>query len=71
MTLGRNADGWTRAKAERELAHVVADVERGVWRPAEREPVAAAPSEIPTFYKRAAEWFERQKLGGVRAPSPD
>ena len=30
VTLGGAADGWTRAKAETELRHVLADVERGL-----------------------------------------
>jgi integrase len=66
LTLGSKADGWDRARAERELAHIVADVERGLWRPAEAAPVAAAPRECPTFHEYATEWFERQKLEGGR-----
>ena len=34
VTLGRPEDGWTRERAEVELRHVLADVERGIWRPA-------------------------------------
>ena len=33
VTLGGAADGWTRQKAEAELRHVLADVERGLWAP--------------------------------------
>ncbi len=31
VTLGLQADGWTRSKAEVELANVLADVRRGLW----------------------------------------
>jgi hypothetical protein len=39
VTLGTAEDGWTREKAEDRLRHVLADVERGIWRPHEPEPV--------------------------------
>jgi integrase len=56
VTLGRPEDGWTRERAEAELRHVLADVERGIWRPHEPEPVEA-PQEVPTFHEFASEWF--------------
>lgn len=31
LTLGRDADGWTRRRAEDELANVLADVRRDLW----------------------------------------
>ena len=31
VTLGGAEDGWTRQRAEAELRHVLADVERGVF----------------------------------------
>lgn len=31
LTLGREADGWTRRRAEDELANVLADVRRDLW----------------------------------------
>jgi integrase len=31
LTLGRDADGWTRRRAEEELANVLADVRRDLW----------------------------------------
>ena len=65
VTLGSREDGWDRAKAERELQHILADVERGKWQPAERE-VIEAPREMPNFHEFASEWFERQKLEGGR-----
>jgi hypothetical protein len=36
VTLGGAANGWTRQKAEGELRHVLADVERGLWAPRRR-----------------------------------
>ena len=51
----------TAGEAERELRHVLADVERGTWTPraaieppAEREP-------IPTFHVFAEEWWTRNE----------
>lgn len=44
---------------------MLADVRRGIWKPAQPEPLAA-PSECPTFHEFASEWFERQKLEGGR-----
>ncbi len=33
LTLGTRDEGWTQARAERELRHMLADVERGRWQP--------------------------------------
>src|ERR1700694_1747175 len=38
VTLGSREDGWDRAKAERELQHILADVDRGKWQPGQRRP---------------------------------
>jgi integrase len=65
VTLGSREDGWDRAKAERELQHILADVERGKWQPTQRE-VIETPRETPTFHEFASEWFERQKVEGGR-----
>jgi integrase len=65
VTLGSREDGWTQAKAERELQHILADVERGKWQPIGRE-IIEAPREMPTFHEFASEWFERQKVEGGR-----
>jgi integrase len=64
-TLGVAADGWTRERAEVALADILSDVRRGIWRPAQPEPVIA-PREVPTFHEFASEWFERQKVEGGR-----
>ena len=46
----------SRADAERELACVMADVTRGLWKPA---TIADAPPEIPTFHEYAEDWWLR------------
>jgi integrase-like protein len=56
VNLGRPEEGWDRERAERELRHVLADVERGAWRLHEPEPVEA-PAEVPTFHGFASEWL--------------
>lgn len=58
VSLGRPEDGWTRDRAEAELRHVLADVERGIWQPHEPAP---APAEVPTFHEFASQWFERHR----------
>jgi len=59
VTLGGAADGWTRAKAEAELRHVLADVERGIWVP-DTERAAVAPAS-PTFHEFASDWLEARR----------
>src|SRR5829696_6609926 len=56
VTLGTKAQGWNRTKAETELRHVLADVERGIWTPAAPEPVDS-PTETPGFHAFASEWL--------------
>ena len=59
ITLGGAEDGWTRQKAEAELRHVLADVDRGLWAPgvtSAREAPAA-----PTFHEFASEWLEARR----------
>ena len=52
----------TRAEADAELRHVLADVERGLWRPPDREP-ATVPEvkNDPTFHEFASEWFDAKR----------
>jgi integrase len=57
VALGTSGEGWTREKAEKRLGHVLADVERGIWKP-EPPPLDHAESEEPTFHEFASEWFE-------------
>ena len=65
VTLGSRAEGWTSAKAEQELANVMADVRRGIWQPPKPEPIPVLP-EIPTFHEYASAWLERRRLEGGR-----
>lgn len=59
VTLGSADQGWTRDKAEQALSHTLADVERGIWRPPDRElaPTLELP-ENPTFHEFASQWFK-------------
>jgi len=61
VTLGSDAEGWTTAKAENELANVLADVRRGIWRPPTPAPEPPAAPVDPTFHEFASEWFEAHK----------
>ncbi len=60
VALGTGEEGWNRQKAEAELRHVLADVERGLWRAYEpaKAPLVA---EVPTFHEFASEWLESRK----------
>ncbi|HLM26728.1 MAG TPA: tyrosine-type recombinase/integrase [Thermoleophilaceae bacterium] len=55
LTLGTDAEGWTRARAEEELENTLADVRRGIWRPGKQE--VAEPPPDPTFHEFASEWY--------------
>jgi integrase len=57
ISLGSAEEGWNRQRAERELRHVLADVERGVWQPKVQE-ADQPPAQEPTFHEFASEWFE-------------
>jgi len=64
MTLG-NADEWDRARAEQHLNHVMADVERGMWKPPV-ESVVEIPTEEPTFHLYASEWLTQRMQEGLK-----
>lgn len=59
ITLGTAAEGYTRQRAEAELANVLADVRRGIWRAPVDADVAESPAEVPTFEEFAKEWLAR------------
>jgi integrase len=60
--LGTTLEGWTRSKAEQELAYILADVRRGTWTPGEDLPAAEPINpEVPTFHVFASEWFAAEK----------
>jgi integrase len=60
ITIGSTEDGWTRDRAEVELANVLADVRRGIWREPEPAPTPAVREE-PTFHEFASEWVARRE----------
>lgn len=62
VSLGTAAEGWTHAKAQTELENVLADVRRGIWRPA--EPKAPEIDRDPTFHEFASRWFDATKGEG-------
>jgi integrase len=65
VTLGRSDEGWDRRRAEQELGHVLADVERGIWRPLEPDPAPDTDPD-PTFHEFASEWHEGLRHEGLR-----
>jgi integrase len=62
LTLGTDKEGWSTERAEEELANVLADVRRGIWKPP--APVKA-DAEEPTFHEFSSEWFAAIKLEGL------
>lgn len=48
-------------EAERALAHAIADVERGTWRPEPTEPLLQEAEQIPTFGEFGLEWWKLTK----------
>ncbi len=61
VTLGRPEEGWTRQRAESELRHVLADVERGVWRPAPKRADPEAPAGMVAFHEFASQWLDGRR----------
>jgi integrase len=59
VTLGAARDGWTRVRAERELRHVLADVERGIWVKPLHMPTVGSPD--PGFHAFASQWLEDRR----------
>ncbi len=59
VMLGGAEEGWTRRKAEAELRHVLADVERGLWAPGVNQGATALAS--PTFHEFASEWLDARR----------
>jgi len=59
VTLGGADEGWTRQRAEAELRHVLADVERGLWAPGVGR-AAEAPT-TPTFHEFASSWLDARR----------
>ena len=66
LTLGGPEEGWTRELAETDLANVLADVRRGLW----RDPDAATqapgePKPAPLFADFARNWLAGCKDDGL------
>ena len=60
--LGAKADGWTRERAEHELAYMMERIGRGDWMPPERSPAQAPTTSVdPTFHTFASEWFDARR----------
>jgi integrase len=55
----------TRAEAETELANILADVRRGIWRPPESTPAVEEPKPEPTFHEFASEWIAAREQEGL------
>ena len=61
VNLGTSNEGYTHQRAEEELANVLADVRRGIWKAVAPEPPPTTPVEEPTFHVLASEWVERRR----------
>lgn len=61
VTLGTSAEGWSRKRAEEELANTLADVRRGKWHPPSLAPVVEQSGVEPTFHVFASAWVERRR----------
>jgi integrase len=63
LTLGSSDDGWNRQRAAQELANVLADVRRGIWKPPTPAAIIDATDVAPepTFHVLASEWAERRR----------
>lgn len=60
VTLGTQSEGWTRKRADVELANVLADVRRGTWIPPDRNKrkraeIGEGSAEL-TFHEFASAW---------------
>jgi integrase len=58
-------DVRTKAEAERELAHTLADVERGLWQPPRSAPIVEEPKLEQTVHEFASEWYRHRELEGL------
>lgn len=66
VQLGYSSNGMTQKLAEQELANILADVRRGIWRPPQPTPTPETREE-PTFHEFASEWLaDRLAMGGKR-----
>jgi integrase len=61
--IGYEADGITRADAERELAFVMEQIRRGEWVP---RAESRAPADVPTFHEFSSDWIARREAEALR-----
>lgn len=61
----------TAGEAERELRHVLADVERGAWTPGADVEAPPEPEPIPTLHQYAEEWWTRNERRFAPATQAD
>jgi integrase len=66
LTLGCPEEGWTRELAETELANVLADVRRGLWRDVDEPEEPGSLRTVPTFERFAFDWLEDRQADGIR-----
>ena len=60
LSLGSVEEGWSQRRAEEELANVLADVRRGIWKAA-RTDEAGDETPEPTFHEFASEWLASRR----------
>ena len=69
VVFGRDADGWTEARARSELDDICAQLKAGISlaqileRYAPRAPEDARDQSGPTFHEYASEWLRRRRRG--------
>jgi integrase len=61
-------DVATHAEAETALRHVLADVDRGIWKPPTPAPVVEV-QETPTLHVFASAWFADRRADGLKPRS--
>ena len=63
VSLGTSDEGWTKRRAEEELANHLADVRRGLWAPelSGATAIPAGASQIPDFHAFASDWLDGRK----------
>ena len=63
LLLGYASEGYTRRRAEEELAGILVDVRRGQWVPPSE--TAPEPRAMPTFHVFASEWLQSRLDEGL------
>ena len=61
LTLGNAKEGWSRARAEEELANVLADVRRGIWHPDPEPDTPVEDEPPPSFHRFVTDYIEDRK----------